>query len=115
MSDCKCITAMARYRCRHAYGLHECELNDNTMQRSTVTSLEKLRKGDRFYFCSDKKKETWEMIEYKQGKSEVNKPTALNGVYMYRFPVLRLNTLPVVFLRHTVESINESDELKGIV
>lgn len=71
------------------------------MERNTVTTVDKLNLGDRFYCLSDKKKQPYTVVEskYKITKYQTYKHRALKDGE--RHPVFLNATKQVVFLRST--------------
>lgn len=69
------------------------------MERNTLTTIDKLQVGDRFYKANDKKKEVWEVVEHetKQTHFQTYRFWATNGKLKYPEPVKK-NTV-LVFLR----------------
>lgn len=60
------------------------------MERNTLTSIENLKIGDRFYKALDKKKEVWEYISYSNKKYHCKRdnelhPTPFSGLMAVRF------------------------------
>lgn len=76
------------------------------MQRNTPTNIARLRKGDRFYFISDKKKGIHEVTGFSKGKVNYNK---INGFKHQWFWDRTINeNKEVIFLRHTI--IQQGDQ-----
>lgn len=84
------------------------------MTPKTLTTISALRTGDRFYFPNDKKRMAWELIELPNSTNAlINQP--FNNKYFFTQHQPKPQKTEVVFLRHTAESINQTDELTGII
>lgn len=62
------------------------------MERNTATTISSLAFGDRFYKPSDKKKEVWQYVAYKNRRYECKRDNDLH-------PMPMLPDTNVVFLR----------------
>ena len=69
------------------------------MERNTSTTLGELKKGDRFYVASDKKKTVFEVMEEKENARLYNRINAY-GYKMERYDTKGMNEKSVIFLRH---------------
>jgi len=71
------------------------------MQRHTPTNIGRLRKGDRFYFTSDRKKSVHEATGLRNDKVKYNKINAFSK-FQWLWDREVNGNKEVVFLRHTI-------------
>lgn len=71
------------------------------MERHTVTTIDKLISGDRFYKASDKKKQAWQVVpgEVKKTHFQTYRFFAKRDTDKHPTPINK--STPIVFLRHT--------------
>ena len=69
------------------------------MERNTATTIKNLKFGDRFYKPSDKKKEVWQYLAYKNRRYMCERDNDMH-------PTPFLESANVVFLRAAKDEMN---------
>jgi hypothetical protein len=74
------------------------------MERNTPTTIGELQIGDRFYKCSDKKKQVWEKVESEVKQTHFQTYRHFAKQPGMRFPQPMNKATAVIFLRHKEEA-----------